>query len=152
MCLPECNVHLFERVLQSSGGASRGLETTPTHKRQAKKRKNCRKTGNLIVHKNLFLSQFRLIFGRSGGVREEGMDHTKRFHRTLAGFRLTWHLGSRFSCLLDNLDKIVASNCIEQLFKESFERKTNIAQNDHLGPPGRPQRQEEGEGEGKGEG
>jgi hypothetical protein len=104
VCLPECNVHLFERVLQSSGGASRGLETTPTHKRQAKKRKNCRKTGNLIVHKNLFLSQFRLIFGRSGGVRGVRGDHTKTFRRTLAGFGLTGRQkvnSSTFDCKLE---------------------------------------------------
>ena len=32
-----------------------------------------------------------MVFGRSGGVRGHGMDHTKRFPRTLAGFGLTWH-------------------------------------------------------------
>ena len=30
-------------------------------------------------------------FVRSGGVRGEGMDHAKRFPRTLAGFGLTGH-------------------------------------------------------------
>ena len=43
-------------------------------------------------------------FGRSGGVRGEGMDHTKRFPRTLAGFGLTGHGGSRFSCFLEILE------------------------------------------------
>ena len=32
------------------------------------------------------------------------MDHTKRFHRTLAGFGLTWHGGNRFSCFLEILE------------------------------------------------
>ena len=38
-----------------------------------------------------------MVFGRSGGVRGHGMDHANRFPRTLAGFGLTWHGGSRFS-------------------------------------------------------
>ena len=37
------------------------------------------------------------------GVRGDGMDHTKRFPRTLAGFGLTGHGGSRFSCFLEIL-------------------------------------------------
>ena len=45
-----------------------------------------------------------MVFGRSGGFRGEGMDHTKRFPRTLAGFGLTWHGGSRFSCFLEILE------------------------------------------------
>ena len=45
-----------------------------------------------------------MVFGRSGGVRGEGMDHTMRFPRTLAGFGLTWHGGSRFSCFLKILE------------------------------------------------
>ena len=32
------------------------------------------------------------------------MDHTNRFPRTLAGFGLTWHGGSRFSCFLEILE------------------------------------------------
>ena len=32
------------------------------------------------------------------------MDHTKRYPRTLAGFGLTWHGGSRFSCFLEILE------------------------------------------------
>ena len=42
-------------------------------------------------------------FGRSGGVRGEGVDHTKRFPRTLAGFGLTGRGGSRFSCFWGNI-------------------------------------------------
>ena len=34
---------------------------------------------------------------RSGGVRRERTDHTKRFRRTLAGFGLTWHQKVHFS-------------------------------------------------------
>ena len=45
-----------------------------------------------------------MVFGRSGGVRGHGMDHTRRFPRTLAGFGLTWHGGSRFSCFLEILE------------------------------------------------
>ena len=45
-----------------------------------------------------------MVFGRSGGVRGVRMDHTKRFPRTLAGFGLTWHGGSRFSCFLEILE------------------------------------------------
>ena len=40
----------------------------------------------------------------SGGVRGHGMDHTNRFPRTLAGFGLTWHGGSRFSWFLEILE------------------------------------------------
>ena len=42
--------------------------------------------------------------GRSGGVRGDGMDHTMRFPRTLAGFGLTGHGGSRFSRFLEILE------------------------------------------------
>ena len=49
----------------------------------------------------LFFGQFRLIFRRSGGVRGHGMEKTTRFPRTLAGFGLTWHGGSRFSWFLE---------------------------------------------------
>ena len=37
-----------------------------------------------------------MVFGRSRGVRGHGTDHAKRYPRTLAGFGLTWHGGSRF--------------------------------------------------------
>ena len=45
-----------------------------------------------------------MVFGRSGGVRGHGMDHTRRLPRTLAGFGLTWHGGSRFSCFWEILE------------------------------------------------
>ena len=45
-----------------------------------------------------------MVFGKSKGVRGHGMDHTRRFPRTLAGFGLTWHGGSRFSCFLGILE------------------------------------------------
>ena len=34
---------------------------------------------------------------RSGGVRGERTDHTKKFRRSLAGFGLTWHRKVHFS-------------------------------------------------------
>ena len=37
-----------------------------------------------------------MVFVRSGGVQGHGMDHTKRFPQTWAGFGLTVHGGSRF--------------------------------------------------------
>ena len=43
-------------------------------------------------------------FGRSGGVQGHGMVHTRRFPRTLTGFGLTWHRGSRFSCFWEILE------------------------------------------------
>ena len=43
-------------------------------------------------------------FGRSGGVWGHGTDHTKRFPRTLAGFGLPGHGGSRFSCFGEILE------------------------------------------------
>ena len=46
-------------------------------------------------------------FGRSGGVRRHGMDHTKRFPRTLEGFGLTWHGGNRFSCFWGNIGNLL---------------------------------------------
>ena len=49
-----------------------------------------------------FIIQVEL--GMSRGVRGHGMDHTKRFPRTLAGFGLTGHGGSRFSCFLEILE------------------------------------------------
>jgi len=39
--------------------------------------------------------------GRSGGVREVRGDHSKTLSRTLAGFGLTGHGASRFSCFLE---------------------------------------------------
>ena len=45
-----------------------------------------------------------MIFARSRGVRGHGMDHTMRFRQSLAGFGLTWHGGSRFSCSLEILE------------------------------------------------
>ena len=42
--------------------------------------------------------------GRSGCVRGDGTDHTKTLSRTLAGFGLTGHGGSRFSCFWEILE------------------------------------------------
>ena len=57
-----------------------------------------------MFSQKLFFLQFRLEFGRSCGVRGEGMDHTKRFPRTLAGFGLTGHGVSRISCFWEILE------------------------------------------------
>jgi hypothetical protein len=45
-----------------------------------------------------------MVSGKSGGVQGHCMSHTKRFHRTLAGFGLTWHGGGRVSCFLEILE------------------------------------------------
>ena len=55
--------------------------------------KKGKQTEKFSFLQKLFFSQFRLELGRSGGVQGEGMDHTKRFPRTLAGFGLTRHVG-----------------------------------------------------------
>ena len=56
-----------------------------------------RKTERSSFSQKRFFSQFRLKFGRSGGVRGDGMDHTKTLSRTLAGFGLTWRRKVHFS-------------------------------------------------------
>ena len=60
--------------------------------------KNCRKTSKSRFSQKPVFWKFEMVLGRSRGVRGHGMDHTKRFPRTLARFGLTWHRGSRFSC------------------------------------------------------
>ena len=59
--------------------------------------KKTRKTEKSSFSQKLFFSQFWLKFGRSGGVRGDGTDHTKTLSRTLAGFGLTWHRKAHFS-------------------------------------------------------
>ena len=52
-------------------------------------------------------------FERSGGVRGDGMDNTKTLSRTLAGFGLTGHGGSRFSCFLEMLETLFVTKYLK---------------------------------------
>ena len=62
------------------------------------------KNWRIDFSQKLFCLQFRLTFGRSGGVRENGMDHTKTLSRTLARFGLPWHGKVHFSTFYGKLE------------------------------------------------
>ena len=64
---------------------------------QNKNEEKHRNTAFFVFHKNCFVLQFRLELVRSGGVRGEGVEHTKILSRTLAGFGLTRHQKVNFS-------------------------------------------------------
>ena len=62
---------------------------------------------------NCFFTEFRLKLARTGGVRGDGMDHTKTLSRTLAGFGLTWHRKVNFSTFDGKLQGSLMAKCLQ---------------------------------------
>ena len=78
--------------------------------RNQKTTKTAEKLKNRLFHKNRFLTILNGIWEVWGCP---GVDHTKRLSRTLAGFGLTGHGGSQFSCFWE----ILGSHFITKYFQ-----------------------------------